>query len=75
MINTQILIFTNFSYLTDILKILGFILIFTGIILIASKAGKILDATQKIVITIAAGTIAYSNISGGSNKNDNDKKR
>lgn len=56
------------------MKLLGIILFFSGIILFSGRSGKILDATQKIVTTIAAGPIAYSNLSGGSNKNDNDKK-
>jgi hypothetical protein len=76
MINNQILFLnlTNVSYLIEIIKLLGITLFFTGIILLSGRSGKILDATQKIVTTIAAGTIAYSNITGGSNKNDDDKK-
>jgi len=65
-------IFDNFLYI-----ILINLIIFLGggaIILLAGRAGKILDTAQKIATTVAAGTIAYSNLSGGSNNKNDDKK-
>jgi hypothetical protein len=72
-----LLIFDNIISIIENIKILVFgIVILGSLVLFSGRAGKILDATQKIVTTIAAGTIAYKNISeGSSSEKDDDKKK
>jgi uncharacterized membrane protein len=42
---------------------------------LSGRAGKILDITQKIVTTIAAGTIAYKKTIGDSSESSEDKDK
>jgi hypothetical protein len=72
-----LLIFDNIISITENIKVLVFgIVVLSSLVLFSGRAGKILDATQKIVTTIAAGTIAYKNLSeGSSSENDDDKNK
>lgn len=72
-----LLILDNIISITESIKILVFgIIILGSLVLFSGRAGKILDATQKIATTIAAVTIAYKNLSeGSSSENDDDKNK
>jgi hypothetical protein len=70
----------NLYYISSLIEMIEWwliiIIILSTLVLFSSRAGKILDTRQKILTSLAAGTIAYKNLTeGSSSENDDDQNK